>query len=171
MTKQEAIKLLKAKLACMERESRGTDENCNKQNCMNCDLNYKQGTMGDQMEVLQMAIDVLDKDIHVPCNDTISRQAAIDVIEHRLAEPAYQHTGEDWYTGMNCAESELYDLPPAQPDIIRCRDCRFWQDQEEGVVEVPICARPENRHEKYLFRFIVGADGYCSFAERRTDDN
>ena len=48
--------------------------------------------------------------------DLISRQAAIDAIEHRLAEPAYQHTGEDWYVGMNCAESELYELPSAQPE-------------------------------------------------------
>ena len=47
-------------------------------------------------------------------DDLISRQAAIEAIEHRLAEPAYQHEGEDWYTGMNCAESELYDLPSAQ---------------------------------------------------------
>ena len=49
--------------------------------------------------------------------ELIERQAAIDAIEHRLAEPAYQHTGEDWYVGMNCAESELYDLPPAQPSV------------------------------------------------------
>ena len=52
-------------------------------------------------------------------NDLISRQTAIDAIEHRLAEPAYQHEGEDWYTGMNCAESELYDLPSAQPETTR----------------------------------------------------
>ena len=49
-------------------------------------------------------------------DDYISRQAAIDAIEHRLAEPAYQHTGEDWYVGMNCAESELYELPSAQTE-------------------------------------------------------
>ena len=55
-------------------------------------------------------------------NDTISRQAAIDAIEHRLAEPAYQHTGEDWYVGMSCAESELYDLPSAQPETVPCDD-------------------------------------------------
>lgn len=48
--------------------------------------------------------------------DLIERQAAIDAIERRLAEPAYQHTGEDWYVGMNSAESELYDLPSAQPE-------------------------------------------------------
>ena len=41
---------------------------------------------------------------------------AIDVIEHRLAEPAYQHAGEDWYVGMNSAISELYNLPSVQPE-------------------------------------------------------
>ena len=60
MTRQEAIEILKAKLTCMERDMRGTDENCNERNCLNCDLNYKQGTMGEQMEVLQMAIDALE---------------------------------------------------------------------------------------------------------------
>lgn len=48
--------------------------------------------------------------------DCISRRAAIDAIEHRLAEPAYQHTGEDWYVGMNCAENEIYELPSVQPE-------------------------------------------------------
>ena len=108
MTRQEAIKILKAKLACMERDMSGTDEDCNKQNCLNCDLSYKQGTTGEQMEVLQMAI---------------------DAIEHRLAEPAYQHTGEDWYAGMNCAESELYDLPSAQPD--HSDEAKFWKERAE----------------------------------------
>lgn len=44
-------------------------------------------------------------------SDLISRKEAICAIEHRLAEPAYLHIGEDWYVGMNCAESELYNLP------------------------------------------------------------
>lgn len=51
-------------------------------------------------------------------DDLISRQTAIEAIERRLAEPAYQHTGEDWYVGMNCAESELYALPSAEPQWV-----------------------------------------------------
>lgn len=54
-------------------------------------------------------------------------------------------------------------------EVIRCKDCKFWQDQEEGVIEVPICARPENKYEKLPFRFMIGKDGFCSFAERRSD--
>lgn len=52
-------------------------------------------------------------------------------------------------------------------ELIRCKDCRFWQNQEEGVVEVPICIRPLNKHEEHPFRFLVGKDDYCSFAERK----
>ena len=87
-------------------------------------------------------------------SDLISRQAAIDAIEHRLAEPAYQHEGEDWYTGMNCAESELYDLPPAQPEIIRCMDCKHW----DGVDTCDVIDAP------------VWDNDFCSMAERRSDE-
>lgn len=52
-------------------------------------------------------------------------------------------------------------------EIIRCRDCKFWQDQEEGVIEEPICARPENKYEKLPFRIFIGEDGFCSFAKRK----
>ena len=99
-------------------------------------------------------------------SDTISRQAAIDAIEHRLAEPAYQHEGEDWYTGMNCAESELYDLPSAQPDIIRCKDCKYWKDSD-GVYRRGFDAEskcPLNLKKVYEGTF------YCGMAERRTDE-
>ena len=46
--------------------------------------------------------------------DIISRKAAIDRLNHKLAEPQYQHNGEDWYVGMNCAESEMWELPSVQ---------------------------------------------------------
>ncbi len=49
-------------------------------------------------------------------SDFIERRAAIEALEHMLAEPAYQHTGEDWYVGVSCAESELYYLPSAQQE-------------------------------------------------------
>ena len=58
----------------------------------------------------------------------------------------------------------------AQAEIIKCRDCKYWQDQEEGVVEVPICARPENKYEKFPLVMLIDGDGFCSYAERRTDE-
>ena len=95
-------------------------------------------------------------------NDLISRQAAIDAIEHRLAEPAYQHEGEDWYTGMNCAESELYDLPPAQPEIIRCKDCKFYSPMNRET-KTGIC--------NLIMHQNFGDNWFCAGAERRPDES
>ena len=98
-------------------------------------------------------------------SDLISRQVAIDAIEHRLAEPAYQHTGEDWYVGMNCAESELYELPSAQPERT-CVNCGRTANNggwyADGRTRCPI-------EEHYA----LPKDGYCHLWEKRnvTDDD
>lgn len=56
--------------------------------------------------------------------------------------------------------------------VIRCRDCLYWQDQEEGIVEMPICERHEPKHTGKIdgFIFPAGPKDYCSFAKRRSDD-
>ena len=90
MINQEAIKMLTAKVECMQRETSGTDFDCNFRNCYKCDLNYEQGTIGNQIEALGMAISALQaqevkiqhsaKDTNVLCKDTINRQDALDAI-------------------------------------------------------------------------------------------
>lgn len=107
----------------------------------------------------------------------IERQKAIDEIMKELKDRSLhddEETSEDFADGydegIRNAATRVYLMPSASTKpLIRCRNCKFWQDQEEGVVEVPICARPENKYEKLPFRFIIGEDGFCSFAERRTD--
>ena len=79
MTNKEAVKMLKAKRYCMELETSGTEGDCNEQNCDNCPYNYEQGNMGEQIQALDMAIKALEQE---PCDDAISRQAAIDKWEN-----------------------------------------------------------------------------------------
>ena len=57
---KETFKMLKAKLKCMELEDlacigKGCDLNCDE-----CDLNYEQGTRGEQKQSLKRAIDILE---------------------------------------------------------------------------------------------------------------
>ena len=103
------------------------------------------------MNIKQRIIGTRGKQKGKTMDDLISRQAAIDAIEHRLAEPAYQHTGEDWYVGMNCAESELYELPSAQPEphwipVTENYDCDLMDNEEVLVFEKDGTINGQIRH-------------------------
>ena len=41
-----------------------------------------------------------------------------------------------------CYVENFFEIIDAQPtadvvEVVRCKDCKYWQDQEEGIVEVP----------------------------------
>ena len=77
-------------------------------------------------------------------DDLISRQDAIDALKNRWKKTRnYEGIGDDI-----AEECELYlkQLPAAQPEIIRCRDCLM--------------------HGVCRFEKAFGFDGYCSQAER-----
>lgn len=70
MTNDKAKKMLKAKLECLKNETSGINHDCNMRLCDDCSLNYEQGNMGDQKEVLRMAIKALEQISHLkdrPC--------------------------------------------------------------------------------------------------------
>ena len=60
MTKEQAIAMLKAKRECIELDTSGNAELCDR-NCGECKLNYEQGNMGEQKEALGMAIKALEQ--------------------------------------------------------------------------------------------------------------
>lgn len=59
MTNEEAQKMLIAKIECMKREASGIELDCIYRNCDECELCYAQGTTGDQIEALNMAVKAL----------------------------------------------------------------------------------------------------------------
>ena len=61
MTIDECVKMLIAKEKCIERETSGTDTDCNYHNCDKCSLCYEQGNMGEQKEALRFAVDTMRK--------------------------------------------------------------------------------------------------------------
>lgn len=139
MTNQEAIEMLTAKAECIRREASGIDVDCNHRNCDECDLCYKQGTMGDQMEALGVAVSALQaQDLQPTCNqlatDCISRQAAIDRINKQR-----EHLQPDVYPQDEIGDAayricaELIErLSSAQPeDCDTCKHGYFGDDQCE----------------------------------------
>ena len=73
---------------------------------------------------------------------------------------SYSQYNEAWQDALDRAEGAIGNLPSAQPEIIRCRDCKhrtsYWGN----------CKLLE---EKYHQTVRVGCDEFCSSAERRTD--
>ena len=85
MTNAEAIKMAKADLKCMERDTSGQDEMCNSHKCDECSLNYERGNMGEQKEWLRMAIQSLEQinkitDLLDGTIDHFDRDDAIDLL-------------------------------------------------------------------------------------------
>ena len=96
--------------------------------------------------------------------DPIERQDAIDALdvlcqEHRYKIPGkretYSQYNEAWQDALDRAEGAIFNLPSAQPEIVRCKDCK-WKQGAECVRFADV--RPF-------------ADDFCSRAERRTDGN
>lgn len=120
----------------------------------------------------------ISKKVSISCgqeNDLISRQATIDALWKALyeyedkTEKQFQESEDldvgDWIghrifvQNMNDIDRQtILNLPPAQPEIIRCKDCK-WCEDADGLM----C--------KNTASWVVATD--CDFgcvcAERRTD--
>lgn len=98
------------------------------------------------------------KDIDVPSIDTISRQAAIDMLKNRWKKTRnYEGIGDDI-----AEECELYlkQVPSAQPEIIRCKDCKY---RDENWRRVSVRWLP-------CMDVRTGSNWYCGSAERGEQD-
>lgn len=100
--------------------------------------------------------------------DTISRQAAIDALdvlcqEHRYKIPGkwetYSQYNEAWQDALDRAEGAIFNLPPAQLEIVRCKDCIHYDPAINGYNG--IC----NRQYATFY-----ADDFCSHGTRKGGD-
>ena len=103
-------------------------------------------------------------------SDLIDRQAAIDALdelcqEHRYRIPGkretYSQYNEAWQDALGRAEGAIGNLPSAQPEIIRCKDCKHYLHDEEYGFDW--CNRMSG-----VFR--AKPDGFCSWADMRGGD-
>ena len=111
--------------------------------------------------------------------DTISRQAAIEVVEesrrlnhHQDGKEACAHEYEHRHF-----LKLLIELPPAQPEIVRCCKCSYWdrdslrhqyndfRDWNEAECKMLAERDPYDEINRY-----TEADDYCSRAERKHDE-
>lgn len=96
-------------------------------------------------------------------NWIINISADIGKVEHR----------DLWHYGQ--ALSEIRDmLESVQPDIIHCKDCKYWMPYDWMFSEVWQSKNMDDYPEKEIgcryCDMVMKADDFCSRGERRTDD-
>lgn len=58
MTRKKMIQILEARLECAKRDD-GTNQDCNADRCVYCELAYRSGTYGEYIGALHMALEIL----------------------------------------------------------------------------------------------------------------
>ena len=103
-------------------------------------------------------------------DDLISRQAAIENIKE-CAQAAHSNYEWDMEQGYINAIECLEELPSAQPEIIRCKECKyqnkfFHEDKrrKEGGYYIFGCELADE------YSHVCLDDDFCSRAERKTDE-
>jgi len=111
------------------------------------------------VDAVKMAISALSvPDTNV--GDTISRRAAIDAI----IKADYEFTGILSEPRARRFEQTINALPSAQPEIVRCKDCKWYDiSYPYGMVI------PDAYHCKVNNRFYDSGH-YCSDGERKEDE-
>ena len=95
-------------------------------------------------------------------SDLISRKATIDKINEQQRKMIYCFGFENELVRiMDIAEKIVIAMPSAQPEIIRCKECR-WGREVCGNIE---CFADTNVPPEYH-----GYEWFCPNGERRTDE-
>ena len=93
-----------------------------------------------------------------PCEDAVNRADCLQALNNLMDTDGFR---DGWAVSRANVECMLKAMPSAQPEIIRCKDCKnsehWYKDRrrcflwsEDGV--------------------SVWDNGYCNYAERRTDE-
>lgn len=93
-------------------------------------------------------------------SDLVSREAAIEYLITNMNwydEDGYE--SDDDYK-RECITELINGVPSAQPEIIRCKDCKY---QDENWRRVSVRWLP-------CMDMRTGSNWYCGYAERRTDE-
>lgn len=103
--------------------------------------------------------------------DLIERQAAIDAIgtwdkfgADERGRIVRWHEGLVIYVRLRDVLTAIVNLPAAQPDVIRCKNCRFQDKGSNESESWNLCGyRP-------WLHVPTEDEHYCGYAERRTDE-
>ena len=107
-------------------------------------------------------------------DELISRQAAIDALEEPPKVP------DTWSDESAIGEREQWEkdvkalnsLPSAQPEIVRCKDCKWWEKKEDSTLGY--CNAVKHWHFSDHLEIQIYSryepDFFCADGERRSEN-
>ena len=126
------------------------------------------GPHGDERrEALEMAVRALKQNlvkesgglVQDLVKDCISRQAAIDIVRNRVKR---------FTTACVLAVTDIEKLPSAQPEIIRCTECKHYREYDSKYVENAVVV--QCMADRYPISEIIPDGWFCAGAERKDDE-
>lgn len=94
-------------------------------------------------------------------SDLISRQSALNEINHGVPVKGWEDSERVWEL-VNIFVNRIKQLPSAQPEIIRCKNCKHhWTHKCMDSMPIERCDLEQT--------FYDAEHDFCSLAERRTD--
>lgn len=98
---------------------------------------------------------------------------AIDAIEMLLEQSEDDEHDKTWNDAIRGAINAVkHHVPSEQPEIIRCKDCKWWDKSEDSPFGYCMAMKHgymSTNWEIGIYRRYKG-DFYCADAERRTDE-
>ena len=103
-------------------------------------------------------------------NDMISRQDAIEAIlavtGNSSVRELYEHVQEHglsdmWSGGVNAAIDIIIAVPSAQPEIVRCKDCKYQDKGENESESWNLCG-----YRPWLYAPVTD-NHYCGYAKQK----
>ena len=108
--------------------------------------------------------------------DLIERQDAIDAVESDITYAIVfdVNTGEskelfkEGNDALKKAVERLKDLPSAQPEVIRCTECKHYRDYDSEYVENAVVV--QCMADRYPISETIPDGWFCAGAERKDDE-
>lgn len=99
-------------------------------------------------------------------DDTICRLAAIEALLEEGQRSKRYRLGDIWELNFDEIRKAIATVPPAEPEIIRCKDCKHWKSNEFiGNNDVTTA----NLHSYPCKYAITDAEWFCGSAKRRDE--
>lgn len=98
-------------------------------------------------------------------SDYIKREDAIEL----CAEAQGRASTKSELKGISRIWQKLLKLPPAEAvEVVRCKDCEFWDKCDENILNGGICDEWSDFEDSIIN--YTKPDDYCSFGERKDEE-